>query len=119
MRAIRSVGPPGGKPCTIVTGRAGQSGFERAGLATSAASAAAIKLRRSSSFIRRAPSAHARAFLSCMTAANYQVASGLGRWDNLLRPHPVCRNVAVDLRYSAEQEILRNSAEKFLAERYD
>jgi len=34
-------------------------------------------------------------------------------------PIPSHRAVAVDLQYSAEQDILRNSAEKFLAERYD
>src|SRR5215471_20827963 len=52
MRATRSVGPPGGKPCVIVIGRSGQSGLARARAATSIAKGPAITMRRVSSVTR-------------------------------------------------------------------
>src|SRR5262249_50226447 len=52
MRATRSVGPPGGKPCIIVIGRSGQSGLARTGAAASIANGPAITMRRVSSATR-------------------------------------------------------------------
>src|SRR5262249_11060117 len=52
MRATRSVGPPGGKPCIIVIGRSGQSGLARAGAAASIAKGPAIAMRRVTSVMR-------------------------------------------------------------------
>src|SRR5262245_26077969 len=49
MRATRSVGPPGGKPCIIVIGRSGQSGLARTGAAASIAKGPVIAMRRVSS----------------------------------------------------------------------
>src|SRR5262245_39537898 len=52
MRATRSVGPPGGKPWSIVIGRSGQFGLARAGAAASIANGPAIAMRRVSSVTR-------------------------------------------------------------------
>src|SRR5262249_31051582 len=52
MRATRSVGPPGGKPCIIVIGRSGQSGLARAGAAASIAKGPAIAMPRVNSVTR-------------------------------------------------------------------
>src|SRR5262249_25896309 len=47
--ARESVGPPGGKPWSIVIGRSGQSGLARTGAAASIAKGTAIAMRRVSS----------------------------------------------------------------------
>src|SRR5262249_4590400 len=48
MRAMRSVGPPAGRPGTVVIGRSGQSGFAEAGPAAIPAKVASTVRRESS-----------------------------------------------------------------------
>jgi hypothetical protein len=55
MRATRSVGPPGGKPCTMVMGRSGHSVLERAGAAIRVESPPTIAMRRVSLVIAFLP----------------------------------------------------------------